>query len=344
MREDTEDDRSPAEPVRMEAVARRAGVSVITVSRALREPQRVAPETRSRILSAVAEIGYVPNLVAGSLKSRRSGFVGGIIPTTAQPVAAEVVRGMTESLREPGLRLFLADSGFSPEEEQELVVSMLARRPDAIFLTGVTHTELTRRLLAAARIPVVEIGNLCEAPIDILVGFSNFLAAEMITKAVLASGRRTIGYIGQTGRAHIDRVRDRLDGFGQALTDAGLPFEQHRVVECGLGYEDGARGLRALLERDQSIDAVVCSSDIIAVGALFEAQRLGIAVPGRLAIGGIDDTEVSAQCVPALSTVRLPRFMMGRVAGELICQRLAGKPIARPVVDLGFELVMRGTI
>jgi LacI family transcriptional regulator, gluconate utilization system Gnt-I transcriptional repressor len=328
----------------MEAVARRAGVSVITVSRTLREPQRVAAETRSRVLSAVAEIGYVPNLVAGSLKSRRSGFVGGIIPTIAQPIAAEVARGMTEALREQGMRLFLADSGFSPEEEQELVVSMLARRPDAIFLTGITHTEITRRLLSAARIPVVETGNLCEAPIDILVGFSNHGAARMITEAVLGSGRRRIGYLGQTGRGHIDRLQDRFDGFRRALAQAGLPFDESRMVEDGLSYEGGARGLRTLLQRDPSIDAVVCSSDIIALGALFEAQRLGIAVPGRLAIGGIDDTELSGQCVPGLSTVRVPRFMIGRVAGELICRRLAGERIAEPVVDLGFQLVMRGTI
>jgi LacI family gluconate utilization system Gnt-I transcriptional repressor len=177
-----------------------------------------------------------------------------------------------------------------------------------------------------------------------LVGFSNAGAARAITEAVLASGRRRIGYVGQVGREHIDRLRDRLDGFRDALAAVGSSFDDRLLVEVDFTFAGGARGLRALLEQAPELEAVVCSSDILALGALFECQRQGIAVPGRLAIGGIDDNDLSPQCVPRLSTVRVPRYRIGRVAGEMICRRLAGQPVPEPIVDLGFELMLRDTI
>src|ERR1700712_382785 len=132
-------DRSRRSPSRMADVARLAEVSVITVSRVLREPERVAEPTRSRVLDAVKTIGYVPNLVASSLKSRKLGIVAAIIPSVAHSIVAEVIRGMNSVLKGEGLHLLLGDSGFSPEEEEELVRAFLARRPDALYLTGTTH-------------------------------------------------------------------------------------------------------------------------------------------------------------------------------------------------------------
>ena len=153
-------------PSRMADVARLAEVSVITVSRVLREPARVAEPTRTRVLEAVKTIGYVPNLVASSLKSRRSGIVAAIIPSVAHSIVAEVIRGMNSVLKTEGFHLLLGDSGFSPQEEEELVAAFLARRPDAIYLTGTTHTRNTRQMLDAARIPVIEAGNLAASTID----------------------------------------------------------------------------------------------------------------------------------------------------------------------------------
>ena len=208
-------------PSKMADVARLAGVSVITVSRVLREPEKVAEATRARVLSAIESIGYVPNLVARSLKSRRSGIIAAVIPSVTHSIVAEVIRGMTEVLNDEGLHLLLADSGFSPKEEEALVAAFLARRPDAMYLTGTTHTLGTRRMLDSARIPVVEAGSLTDTPIDMVVGYSNLEAARAMTRALIASGRRRIGYIGQTGRDYIDRVQDRYSGYCLALRDNG---------------------------------------------------------------------------------------------------------------------------
>ncbi|HSV19384.1 MAG TPA: LacI family DNA-binding transcriptional regulator [Casimicrobiaceae bacterium] len=327
----------------MEDVARVAGVSVITVSRVLREPARVAEATRERVLSAIEATGYVPNLVAGSLKSRRSGIIAAVIPSVTHSIVAEVVRGMTEVLDDEGLHLLLANSGFSPKEEEALVAAFLARRPDAIYLTGTTHTAGTRRMLDAAGIPVVETGNLTHSPIDMVVGYSNVEAARAMTHALVASGRRTIGYIGQQSREAIDRVRDRHAGYCKGLRDRKLGVRDALQVEVDLSYRGGASGLRELLGREPQVDAVFCTSDVIAIGALFEAQRRRLAVPRRLAICGMDDQEIASQCVPSLTTVRMPRYEMGRRAAAMLCGRLAGMAVDPRAVDLGFEVVLRET-
>ena len=339
----TETAQTKQPPFRMEDVARLAGVSVITVSRVLREPAKVAKQTRARVLAAIETIGYVPNLVARSLKSRRSGIIAAVIPSVTHSIVADVVRGMTEVLKEEGVHLLLADSGFSPQEEEELVAAFLARRPDAMYLTGTTHTPGTRRMLDSARIPVVETGNLTDTPIDMVVGYSNFEAARAMTHALIASGRRTIGYIGQTGRDYIDRVKDRHAGHCMALRDNAMGDREALRVEVELSHRGGAAGLVELLGREPWLDAVFCTSDVIAIGALFECQRRGFAVPARLAITGMDDQEIASQCVPALTTMRMPRYAMGRLAAAMLCRRLAGEPIDSNVVDLGFEVVLRDT-
>jgi LacI family transcriptional regulator, gluconate utilization system Gnt-I transcriptional repressor len=330
-------------PSRMADVARLAEVSVITVSRVLREPDRVAEATRTRVLEAVKTIGYVPNLVASSLKSRRSGIIAAIIPSVAHSIVSEVIRGMNSVLKAEGLHLLLGDSGFSPEEEEELVRAFLARRPDALYLTGTTHTRNTRQMLDAARIPVVEAGNLTASPIDMSVGYSNRNAAHAITHALVEKGRRKIGYVGQTGRDIIDRVQDRYDGYRDALGGNGIAFSTDLMAEVELSYRGGAAGVAALLDNGCDIDAVFCTSDVIAVGVLFECQRRGIAVPDRMAITGMDDQEIASQCVPAISTVKIPRYEMGRRAAEMICARLAGSSSKENSIDLGFSLVLRET-
>jgi LacI family gluconate utilization system Gnt-I transcriptional repressor len=249
---------------------------------------------------------------------------------------------MTEILREHGMRLLLADSGFSVEEE-ELVAALLARRPEAVYLTGVIHSPATRRLLPAVAFPVVETGNLAHEPIDMLVSVSNREAANAVTRILIEAGRRRIGYVGQVGRHSIDRVRDRFGGYRAALAQHRLPTAAGRQVDTEPSYNGGAVGLPALMAQAPDTDAIFCSSDVIGFGALFEPQRLGIAFPERLGIMGFDDQELSSHCVPALSTVRVPRYAWERVAGEMICRRIAGHPVGERVVDLSFVVVLRGT-
>ncbi len=163
--------------VRMAEVAARAGVSAVTVSRVLHAPSTVAEATRSRVTAAIAELGYLPNLIARSLAATRTGMMAALIPTIDHSLHAEVVQAMSEVMRGAGFHLLLGSTDFSLEQEEDLVRAFLARQADALFLTGTTHTEATRRLLQTARVPVVEIANVTEAPIDMAVGYSSRVAA-----------------------------------------------------------------------------------------------------------------------------------------------------------------------
>jgi LacI family gluconate utilization system Gnt-I transcriptional repressor len=221
-----------------------------------------------------------------------------------------------------------------------MVRAFLSRRVDGLYLTGVTHTPQTLLMLTRAGIPVVEGGNLTRSPIDTVVGYSNVQAARTITRFLLQRHYWPIGYIGAFAQDN-DRARDRRRGYESALASARRPSDASLCVETTLDVDAGARAMATLLKRRPDVRAVFCSADAIAVGALYECQRRKRAVPGEIAIAGFDDVPLAAQVVPALTTIRVPRYEIGQRAGELIAARLAGRPVRRPIVDTGFELVVR---
>ena len=329
--------------VRIEDVARIVGVSAMTVSRVIREPERVAASTRVKIQEAMAAISYVPNRVAASLKSQRTGIIACIIPSIEHSFAAEAIRGASEVLRPQGFHVILGESGFSSIEEEELVLAFLSGRPDAMILTGLTHTPGTRRLLATSGIPVVEVGNIAPKPIDMVVGFSNAEASRQITAAMIAKGHKRIGYLLQKGSSENDRIRDRHTGYRRAVREAGNAAAEGPTVEVGFSYHGGAEGLTQMLSSDRKVDGICCSNDIVALGALYECQRSGIDVPGGVGIAGFDEHGLASQCVPPLSTVRIPRMEMGRQVGVLIQRALTGDTQIKKRADVGFELKLRGT-
>lgn len=321
-------------------VARAANVSTMTVVRVLREPHKVAVATRERVEKVLADTGYTPDLVARGLVSNKSGLVGAVVPLLTNSLIAEIVQGLSEMLARDGIHLLLGQSGFSLAEEEVLVRAFLSRRIDAIFLSGVSHTSTTIRMLKQAAIPVVEGGNLTKHPIDMVVGYSNVKAAREVTEYLLAAGYRKVGYIGAFPTDN-DRARDRRHGYDEAISAAGGEPDPTLCVETTLDIDAGAVAMAALLARHPDVRAVFCSADALAVGALFECQRRKIAVPERVALAGFDDLAIAARVVPSLTTLRVPRYFIGQQAGKLILDRLAGKAIRRRIVDTGFEFVRR---
>jgi len=312
----------------------------MTVVRALRDPAKVATATRERIEAVVRETGYTPDLVARGLASNRSGLVAAIVPVLTNSLIAEIMQGLSDAIAGDDYHLLLGASGFSAAQEEVLVRAFLSRRVDAFYLTGVIHTPQTVRLLTEAGTPVVEGGNLTDAPIDMVVGYSNVAAAREITRHLVRKRYAPIGYIGAFP-ADNDRARDRRRGYEVALAAARRPRDTTLCVETTLDVDAGARAMGDLLERRPDVRAVFCSADAIAVGALYECQRRGLAVPGRIAIAGFDDIPLAGQVVPALTTIRIRRYEIGQRAGKLIRDRLAGRGVRRRRVDTGYELVVR---
>jgi LacI family gluconate utilization system Gnt-I transcriptional repressor len=334
--------RAAAARPRLVDVAQAAGVSMMTVTRVLRERDKVAPKTRARVERVLRDTGYTPDLVARGLASKRSGLIGAVVPLLTNSLIAEIMQGLSDTLAADDLHLILGASGFSAAGEEALVRAFLSRRVDALYLTGVIHTRATARMLGQAGIPVVEGGNLTQRPIDMLVGYSNVDAGRAVTRYLLERGYAPVGYIGALPRDN-DRARDRRRGYELALRSARMKPDPDLCIETTLDIDAGACAMAALLARRPDVRAVFCSADAIAVGALFECQRRGLAIPKRIAIAGFDDMPIAGQVVPALTTLRVPRYEIGRRAGEMIRARLAREPIGESIVDCGFELVARSS-
>src|SRR3954454_11425899 len=260
------DELGPGQRRRMEDVGRRAGVSPLPVSRALRTPDKVAPATRARIAAAIAELDYVPDLVAGGLAARRSRLVAVIVSTLENSIFAATVQGLDAALRDQGYAVLLGSSDYSREGEEDLLRAVLCRRPDGIVLTDYVHTPAAQRLLRAAGIPVVETWELPAAPLDLAVGFSNLAAARAMTLDLYAYGYRRIAFVG-TSAPDDRRGRLRREGYRAALAEleAGPPREVLLPVPL-VGITDGPAAFDALLAAHPYADAAFCGVDALAAG------------------------------------------------------------------------------
>ncbi|MEO6747446.1 MAG: LacI family DNA-binding transcriptional regulator [Caldimonas sp.] len=324
--------------VTLHDVAKLAGVAPITASRALNSPEQVSAEVRRKVTEAIARTGYVPNILAGGLASSRSRLVAAVVPTISGPVFLETIRALTDALAERGYQLMLGQSGYVGNREDALLGAIIGRRPDGIVLTGILHSAEGRKRLLSAGIPVVETWDLTPTPIDMLVGFSHVEVGRAVAQFLHAKGHRRLAVVsGSDERAR--RRQHALEAAAQAL---GLEPVRAVVVPAPTTLKSGRAALAELME-GPGIDAVFCSSDLLALGVITEAQARGVAVPGQLAIIGFGDLEFAADLHPALTTVRINGAAIGRQAAQFIVERAEGRTVDPRVVDIGFSIIERQT-
>jgi LacI family gluconate utilization system Gnt-I transcriptional repressor len=262
------------------------------------------------------------------------------VPSVTNSVFADTVQAFTDRLWSAGYQVLLGLSGYPATREDALLTSVLGRRPDAVCLTGIAHSPDVRRRLLSAKIPVVEMWDMTPTPIDMLVGFSHERIGEIVAAHLLAKGYRKFGLVW----ADDSRALDRQRGFLAEIARQGCTQAEVITVAAPSTLPLGRHGLAQLLARAQSKPtAVFCSSDLLAHGVLEEARARGMPVPRDLALMGFGDLEFAACTYPALSTVRIDRAAIGFVAAELILARLDGQGVAQSIVDVGFEIVDRGT-
>lgn len=314
-------------------VAREAGVSLITASRALGNPTLVSDKTIERVQKAVEATGYIPNLLAGGLKSRRSLMVAGLVPTISVAQFLPTVQSLTEALDAAGYQLILGQTGYDHSREDALLNTMISRRPDGIVVTGLVHSQAARERLRRLGIPIVETWDLSDRPIDMLVGFSHLKVGSAVAGYFLGKGWHRLGIA--TGDDH--RGSLRREGFlatvGREVPTAVVPAPSNLAL--------GRRALAGLLQQDPKLEAVYCSSDQLAQGVLVEAQARGLRVPEDLAVCGFGDADFAAHLQPSLTTVHVDGAAIGRLAARLIVARCRGEPIAERVIDVGFRIVER---
>ena len=331
----------------MADVAELAGVSTMTVSRALRKGGSISEKTRSKIMSAVNELGYVLDQTAGTLSSKRSGFIAALVPSINNSNFADTARGLTEAIENTNLQLLLGYTDYQIEKEEWLVESMLMRRPEGVIVTGGRHTDRTRRLLESAGVPVVETWDIPDKPIGHVVGFSNAAATNALVHHLHALGYRRIGFLGGTSNRDT-RGADRRLGYVQAIAQLGLPLG--RVISFGkppISMEQGGEAIVHLVSQWPDVDAAICVSDLSAFGALMECHRRNWLVPGRIAIAGFGDFEVARCSSPRITTVAVDALEIGRAAGDLLLRAIEanreGRWIPPELMLMPFKVIQRET-
>ncbi len=320
-------------------VARLAGVAPITVSRVLNTPAQVSPDVRQKVLEVIQKTGYVPNRMAGGLASSRSRLIAAVVPSTVMSVFMPTIEALNETLFDAGYQLMLGQSDYSAEREEALLEAIVGRRPDGIFLTGILRPSQGRTRLLASGIPVVETWDLTPTPIDMLVGFSHADIGREVARFLIDKGRRKLALI----RAEDERAERRASAFAEAVKRAGLGAVETVNVGASRSLRSGRDALGRLLEQAPDVDAIFCSSDLLALGVATEARVRGIHIPDDLALMGFGDVSFAADMAPALSTVRINGAEMGRLAARCLIDRAEGREVSPSVFDLGFSIVERET-
>lgn len=330
---------TPAQPTKVDKaatlhdVAREAGVSLITASRAISKPSVVSEATIERVRKAVELTGYIPNLLAGGLKSRRSLMVAGLVPTISVSQFLPTVQALTSTLDEAGYQLILGQSGYDHAREEALLNTMMSRRPDGIVITGLVHSTTARERLRRSGIPIVETWDLSDRPIDMLVGFSHLKVGGAVAGYFLSKGWQRMGIATADDQRGLMRREGFVATVGREVPTAWVPAPSSLAL--------GRRALADLLAQEPALRAVCCSSDSLAQGVIVEAQSRGLRVPQDLAVCGFGGADFAAHLQPSLTTVHIDGAEIGRLAAELILQRCRAEPVAQPVIDVGFRIIER---
>ena len=333
----------PRRRPRLKEVATLAGVSTMTVTRALNAPHKVAEATRARVEAIARDLGYTPDLTARGLTLQRTGLVGAVVPLLTNSLIAEIVQGLSDTVARNGFQLLIGATGFSASGEEAMVRAFLSRRVDAIYLTGISHTSATIAMLRQSRIPCVEGGNLARNPIDMAVGYSSKDAAKTVTRHLIDRGYRPLGYIGAWPKDN-DRARDRRRGFEAACKSAGIVVDDSMCVETDLDLHAGARAMGTLLDRHPH------GPRRVLLGR-YAGRRRDVRSPAATYRDPGHDRD---------RRIRRPRHCVGsraradddsrpplrdRPAGgrDDLRRDWPASTVAAPVVDIGYEFVRRST-
>jgi LacI family transcriptional regulator len=327
--------------VKIEDVARKAGVSPATVSRVLNHPEIVRPELREKVARAIASLSYTRDSAARALKSGRMRTIGAIVPTLGLSIFAEGVEALQNRLSEHGYTLFIANSQYDQRRELQEMRSLIERGIDGIVLVGGSHTPELRSLIGQAGVPVITTyvskahGGLPA------IGIDNQRATRELTQYLLELGHVRFGAIANVPPAN-DRSRARLDGIQKALAEASISLQPSQIIRTDYSLAQGRNALRQLINDHPDMTAVICTTDMLAIGAMAEARKMGLTVPQQLSITGFDDVELSAQIDPPLTTVGVPAAEIGRGAADYLINAIQGLPIPKSV-QLPFRLIMRAS-
>jgi LacI family transcriptional regulator len=329
----------PRPSITIKDVARVAGVSVATVSRALNNPGRVSAAITAHVQQTAKLLQYVPYRAARSLVSKHFSTVGAVVPTIDNAMFAKAMHALQSRLNAHGYTLLLASTDYQASREAAELQSLVERGVDGIVLVGAIHAPEVVRLLESTRTPYVNTWIYDAGDATPCIGFDNRAAMIRLANYLVNLGHRRFGMIAGITDGN-DRAAQRLAGLRDALLAHGIPLPPERVIECPYTIAEGRSALRMLLELASPPTAVVCGNDILAFGVLCECTARGIVVPRDLSVTGYDDFELSSHLAPSLTTMRVPAVGIGQHAADYLVSRLNGKPTPHHI-RLECELIVR---
>lgn len=318
----------------LQDVADLVGVTKMTVSRFLRNPEQVSVPLQTKIADALEDLGYIPNRAPDILSKSKSHAIGVLLPSLTNQVFAEVIRGIESILEPAGYQTMLAHYGYSKEAEESRIATLLSYGVDGLIISESYHTERVRKMLSVAGIPVIEIMDSVSPPIEQAIGIDNQAAAYAMTQFMIQRGRQKIVYFA----ARMDqRTLFKIKGYEAAMYDNGLAPLCLKTNSAS-SFTLGAKFLKDALQQQPDTDGIFCTNDDLAIGALYACQKAGIKVPEDIGIAGFHGHDISRAMVPLLATVITPREEMGRLAAEHLLSRLQGNPVSQRIIDLPFQI------
>lgn len=311
-------------------IAKLVGVSRMTISRFLRDPQLVSKSLQEKISDVIDQLGYIPNKAPDMLSNAKSHAIGVVFPSITNQVFADVLKGI-EMITDPhGYQIMIAHTGYNADKEEMRLRSLLSYNIDGLILTERSHNPATLKMIEIAGVPVVEIMDSVSPCIDLAVGFDNFAVTKTMINRMIEKGRRNTIYF---SARQDDRSIIRQKAYEEAMLEAGLV--PHTVgTKMPSSYSIGAKLLHQALEEYPEIDGAFSTNDDLALAILFECQRLKIDVPGQIAVVGFHGHDVGQAVTPRLTSILTPRVEMGKIAAELLLRRLNGKEIPQKIIDL----------
>jgi LacI family transcriptional regulator len=325
--------------VKLSDVAKLAGVSTATVSRALSLPQKVRSDTLVKIQRVIKKLGYVPHGAARALALRRTLTIGAVVPTLDNAIFAETTHALQKTLDEAGYTLLLACHEFDPDVETRVARTLIERGVDGVVLFGTDHQKPLWQLIETLQLPYVLTWAFDRTGAKPCVGFDSRAAGRRVADYLADLGHRRFAMISGLTATN-ERHRARVQGVRDALAARGIPVDPGCVVEKPFSPSAGRDAMRELLACKAQPTAVICGNDVLAIGALAECHAAGLEVPGDISVTGFDDMAIASMISPGLTTVRFPAYELGKLAAENLLVRLNGA-VAPPPRELPVELIAR---